>query len=250
VRARALVAASVVAVGALGGCGGGGDRLDVFAASSLVNAFPAYAKRFHGPTPSFSFAGSDQLAEQIIQGVRPDVFASADTSYAAALHRGGLVEKPVDFATNRMVIAVPRGSSGVRTFASLARPGTRIAIGTSSVPAGAYARKVLARATAATRRRILANVADREPSVEGIVAKLTEGAVDAGLVYATDVKAANGKLRGIALPPRVRPTVTYAAAVVRASSHGAAARRFVAGLRRGAGRRALSAAGFGPPPRG
>jgi molybdate transport system substrate-binding protein len=248
VRARAFVAASVVLAGALAACGGGGDRLDVFAASSLVNAFPAYAEHFHGPSPAFSFAGSDQLAAQIRQGVAPDVFASADTSYPAALHRAGLVARPVDFATNQLVIAVPRGSAAVRSVSSLRRPGIRIAIGTRSVPAGAYAREVLARLPAPTRRRILANVVDREPTVEGIVAKLAEGAVDAGLVYATDVKAASGDLRGISLPPRLRPKVTYAAAVVRGSSHRAAALRFVAGLRRGSGRSALGAAGFGAPP--
>jgi molybdate transport system substrate-binding protein len=249
VRAWAIGIVSIAIAGAVGSCGGGGgDRMDVFAASSLVNAFPAYAKHFRGPAPAFSFAGSDQLAAQIRQGVKPAVFASADTSYPAALHRAGLVGRPTDFATNRLVIAVPAGSSAVRSLASLARPGTQLALGTPSVPAGAYAREVLRRLGAPKRRAILANVADQEPTVEGIVAKLAEGAVDGGLVYATDVRAASGKLRAIPLPRRLRPKVVYAAAVVRGSSEPAAARRFVAGLRRGAGQEALRAAGFGSPP--
>jgi molybdate transport system substrate-binding protein len=249
-RSRGAALAILAAACTASGCSGGGqDRLDVFAASSLVNAFPAYAERFRGPSPAFSFAGSDQLAAQIRQGVGPDVFASADTSYPAALHRAGLVGDPVDFATNRLVIAVPTRSSPIRSLASLARADTRLAIGTPSVPAGAYAREVLGRLPPRRRRAILANVADQEPSVAGIVAKLAEGAIDAGLVYATDVSAANGRLRGIPLPARLRPKVVYAAAVVRGSSNAAAARRFIRGLRHGAGRTALRAAGFGPPPR-
>jgi len=249
VRTWAIVIISIAIAGAASSCGsGGGDRLDVFAASSLVSAFPAYAQRFHGRSPAYSFAGSDQLAAQIREGVKPDVFASADTAYPAALHRAGLVGKPIDFATNKLVIAVPTASR-IRSLASLARPGTRLAIGTRSVPAGAYAREVLGRLPARKRRAILANVADQEPAVEGIVAKLAEGAVDAGLVYATDVRAAAAKLRAIPLPRRVRPRVVYAAAVVRGSAEWAAARRFVAGLRHGAGQEALRAAGFGPPPR-
>jgi molybdate transport system substrate-binding protein len=241
----AIAAATLIAVG----CGSGSDhRLDVFAASSLVNAFPAYAKHFHGPAPAFSFAGSDQLAAQIRQGVTPDVYAAASTTYPDQLHRAGLVGKPVDFATNQLVIAVPKGSSAVNSLADLARPGVKLALGTASVPAGSYAREVLARLPAARRRAILANAVDREPAVEGIIAKLVEGAVDAGLVYVTDAQAAAGKLQEIGLPKRLEPKVTYAAAVVDGSSHVGAARRFIAGLSHGPGRRTLDAAGFGPPP--
>ena len=87
-----------------------------------------------------------------------------------------------------------------------------------------------------------------EPDVAGIVGKLAQGAVDAGFVYATDVAAAGGALRGIALPARLEPQVAYAAAVVRNAPHPAQARAFVAGLARGAGAQALRAAGFEPPP--
>ena len=53
-----------------------------------------------------------------------------------------------------------------------------------------------------------------EPDVKGIVGKLTQGAVDAGFVYVTDVNATNGELKAIELPPEVEPQVTYAAGVV------------------------------------
>ena len=44
----------------------------------------------------------------------------------------------------------------------------------------------------------------------GIVGKLTQGAVDAGFVYISDVRATDGKLKAIELPrePRSRPSPT------------------------------------------
>ena len=61
--------------------------------------------------------------------------------------------------------------------------------------------------------------------MKGIVGKLTQGAVDAGFVYVTDVDAAGDELEAIALPPVIEPDVTYAAGVVR--------RRAAAGPRAG-----------------
>jgi molybdate transport system substrate-binding protein len=113
-----------------------------------------------------------------------------------------------------------------------------IAIGSPTVPAGRYARQVLAGLR--ERRGVLSNVRSEEPDVAGIVGKIAQGAVDAGFVYATDAKAA--RLRAIPLP---NARVTYAIAIVRPS---AAAARFVRGLLSGGGRRALLSAGFLPPP--
>ena len=63
-----------------------------------------------GSTPSSQFAGSDELAAQIRQGVKPDVYAAANTTLPDELHADGLVEKPVAFASNTLVLAVPAGS--------------------------------------------------------------------------------------------------------------------------------------------
>ena len=46
--------------------------LNVFAAASLTEVFPAIDSR-----PRYNFAGSDQLATQIQQGAPADVFAAA-----------------------------------------------------------------------------------------------------------------------------------------------------------------------------
>ena len=217
----------VLAVLALAGCGSGKDELRVSAASSLQKAFTAYDAR-----PRYSFAGSDQLAAQIRAGARPDVYAAANTELPESLYRAGLVQRPVPFARNRLVLAT--GSARVRSLADAARRGVTVAIGSPTVPVGVYARRGLAGVPLG--RRILANVRSQEPDVAGIVGKLEQGAVDAGFVYATDARAAG--LRAIPLP---RSDVEYAIAIVRKS---AAAQRFVRGLLSGAGRRALLAAGF------
>ena len=239
-----MAAALALALGA-GGCGGG-PQLKVSAASSLKQAFTSYGRAFHA---RFSFAGSDQLAAQIRAGAGPDVYAAANTKLPAALFAAGLVEQPVVFASNRLVIAVPAQGAKVRTLADLARPGVTIAAGAAAVPVGAYTREVLARLPAAEARAIQSNFRSEEPDVAGVVGKISQGAVDAGFVYETDVLASGGRLRAIDLPTRVKPVVDYAAAVVRASGHRARAERFVRGLLGRAGRGALQAAGFTPPPR-
>jgi molybdate transport system substrate-binding protein len=254
VSRRALGVLIAVAA-ALAGCGGDSETsrgarppLIVSAASSLKPAFEAYAEEFDAARPAYAFAGSDELAAQIRAGAHPDVFAAANAKLPAALHADGLVEAPVAFATNRLVIAVPSGTEGVRSVEDLAKPGTKVVIGAEGVPIGDYTRTVLGRLPAATERAILANVRSEEPDVAGIAAKVGAGGADAGVVYATDVRASDGRLRAVPLPARLQPVVVYDAAVVRGARRPDAARAFVDGLRSGAGARALRGAGFGPPP--
>jgi molybdate transport system substrate-binding protein len=239
------------AIAVLTGCGGGtssgsSEPLVVSAASSLQDAFTAYGHEFG--KVRFSFAGSDELAAQIRQGVKPDVFASANTKLPDALYRAGLVQRPTVFAGNRLVLAVPADHPKVTSLAGVERPGATLAIGSAAVPVGAYTRQVLSALPAAQRHAVMGNVRSEEPDVKSIVGKLTQGAVDAGFVYVTDVKATHGKLRAIALPARLKPSAAYGVAVVRGAPHAAAARRFIAGLLDGDGRRQLHTAGFLPPP--
>jgi len=236
----------------LGGCGGGsggdgeGGRLVVLGASSLTGAVGEYAESFPAAGVKPSFAGSDQLAAQIQQGVKADVFASADTEYPAQLHEEGLVERPRVFAANELVIAVPEGSD-VAKLSDLAKPGVKLLVGDPGVPVGDYTRTVLGRLPAAEREAILANVHSEETEVGSVVAKLEQGAADAGFVYVTDEQAAAG-LRAVAIPPELQPDVAYAAAVVSSSSDKPAAEEFLDGLVSGEGQEDLRRAGFLPPP--
>lgn len=245
---RQLLAALVLL--ALGGCGGssGKPTLTVSAAASLKAAFTAYGQQFNAATVRFSFAGSDMLAAQIEQGARPDVFASANTKLPDLLYRKRLSSKPTVFAANRLVIAVPAGSSKVRTVADLGKPGVRIAIGSATVPIGSYTRTVLSHLPPSARQRILSNVRSQEPDVTGIVGKLTQHSVDAGFTYVTDVKATKGALKAIILPASLRPIAAYGVVIVNGTKHRREAQRFITGLLTGAGRAKLARAGFLPGP--
>ena len=232
-----------------GGCGDdGSEQLVVSAASSLQPAFTAYADAA-GIDAKQSFAGSDDLAAQIRQGVTPDVYAAANTSLPVDLFEEGLVEEPVVFATNTLVLAVP-ANSDIVSIDDLAGDDLTLAIGQEGVPVGDYAREVLDRLPAAQRDAILASVRSEEPDVAGIVGKLTQGAVDAGFVYVTDIVATDGAIEAVDLPADLQPEVSYGAAVVTGAKNPGGAQEFVDGLLDGAGADALRDAGFGPAPPG
>jgi molybdate transport system substrate-binding protein len=228
------------------GCGGDDPRLVVSAASSMTAALTACSQDFNGADVRLSFAGSDELAAQIRQGVKPDVYAAANTKLPEELNNEGLLTKPVQFATNELVIAVPKDSE-IQSIDDLARGGLKLAIGSESVPIGSYTREVLARLPKAEADAILRNVRSNEPDVKGIVGKLTQGAVDAGFVYVTDAKAAGDELRAVKLPADLEPDVTYAAGVVKGAKQLDQAREFVNGLTDGGCADALERAGFGAP---
>jgi molybdate transport system substrate-binding protein len=253
---RAVTAVAVLAA-LVAGCGsddeeqsGEGEsepRLVVSAASSMTEALTACAESYPHAKLKLQFAGSDELAAQIRQGVRPDVFAAANTRLPEELNAEGLLSKPVVFATNKFVLAVPRDST-VAGVKDLTADGVKIAIGSDSVPIGEYTRESLAKLPAAQERAILANVRSNEPDVKGIVGKLTQGAADAGFVYVTDVTATDGALEAIKLPAKLEPDATYGAGVVNGATVPEAARAFVDGLVDGPCADSLRDAGFEAPP--
>jgi molybdate transport system substrate-binding protein len=227
--------------------GDGKPRLVVSAAASMTEALTACSPDFTDADVKLSFGGSDELAAQIQQGVKPDVYAAANTKLPDQLYDDGLLEQPVKFATNTFVLAVPKDSD-IESVDDLTADGVKIAIGSEDVPIGSYTREALAKLPPAQEKAILANVRSNEPDVKGIIGKLTQGAVDAGFVYVTDVNATNGELTAIDLPSEVEPEVTYEAAVVKGAKQPDPAQAYVDGLTDGACADALKEAGFGPPP--
>jgi molybdate transport system substrate-binding protein len=233
------VLAGVSAPPTLGREAGGGAR--VLAAASLREAVPRI-----DPRASVSFGGSNQLAEQARQGFPFDVFLSASPAYTRALFADGLVRAPVPFATNSLVLIVPRGNPArIAAVADLAlRPKLRLVVAGPKVPIGLYTREVLKRLSLL---KVLRRTVSLEPDVKGIVAKVSLGEADAGFVYATDVRPVAGKVRVIRLPRSAQPTVVYQAAIAVAPRNPGAAQAFLTALLGTDGRRALRAAGFGLP---
>jgi molybdate transport system substrate-binding protein len=220
---------------------GAGGRIAVYAAASLTQVFPRI-----DPAPRYTFAGSDQLAFQIRQAAPADVYAAASPKYAELLYHDGFVLRPSVFATNVLVVLVPRSNPAqVRTVYDLRRRGVKVVIGSQTVPVGAYTHQLLD--TLGITADVMRNVVSQEPDVKGIVTKVALGEADAGFVYATDAGPVRSKVRSVRLPGWAQPPIRYEIAIVKESRHRAQARRFVARVLGTRGRAALKRAGFGLP---
>ena len=150
--------------------------LTVFAAASLTEAFDDIADAFETDRPHvdvrFNFGPSDGLATQIIEGAPADVFASASPSWMDAVERDGPpLARRVDFARNSLVIITPRDDpAGIASVTDLSAAGVSIVLAAEGVPAGDYAREMLANAGIA--HQALANVVSNEEDVKGVVQKV------------------------------------------------------------------------------
>ena len=192
---------------ALAGCGGGDDEvLVVFAASSLSGV----ADEIHRAA-EVVFGGSNDLAAQIRDGAEVDVFLSASDAPLEELRADGLVGAPVVFASNRLVVVLPADNpAGVTALPDLTRPGVKLVLGAEGVPIGDYAREALA---AAGLSEAFARVVSLEEDVKGVLGKVALGEADAGIVYATDARAASDDVRSFPVPERYQPEIRYLAAV-------------------------------------
>ena len=238
---RLVLALAAVAALAAPAATSAGSGLTVFAAASLTDVFP----RIDG-VARYSFAGSDQLALQLQQGAPADVYAAASPKYPELLYHQGILRKPRVFATNRLVVLVPKANPArVRSVYDLRRNGVKVVIGDTSVPIGSYTRQILD--TLGITNEVLANVVSQETDVKGIVAKVALGEADAGFVYVTDARAVAGRVKTIGLPGWAQPPIRYEIAVVRSTKRAAAARAFVAHVLSKRGRLALRRAGFRLP---
>jgi molybdate transport system substrate-binding protein len=218
-----------------------GTTLNVFAAASLTQVFPKIDK-----SERYSFAGSDQLALQIRQGAPADVFASASPKYTQLAYRDGYVQKPVVFATNKLILLVPRSNpAGIRSVYDLRRAGLKIVIGDKTVPIGSYTRQILD--ALGITADVMNNVVSEETDVKGIVSKVALGEADAAFVYRTDARPVASRTRAIGLPGWAQPPIRYEIAVVKSSSHAAGARAYIKQVTSVRGRKLLAAAGFGLP---
>jgi molybdate transport system substrate-binding protein len=214
--------------------------VDVYAASSLAEVFPRI-----DPDARFSFAGSDELATQIREGARADVYAAASSKYPQELFEEGLVEEPVTFASNRLVLIVPADNpAGIDEVADVAEAGVKLVIAAEGVPVGDYTRTVLEDLGLIAA---LDNVVTNEDDVKGVLGKISLGEGDAGFVYATDAAVAADDVTVIELPEGSQPPIEYQIAVLSATENEAGAQAFVDLVLSDDGRERLEAAGFVVP---
>ncbi|MEA2698548.1 MAG: molybdate transport system substrate-binding protein [Myxococcales bacterium] len=213
-------------------------ELVVFAAASLRESFEAMARVFEARHPTvhvrFNLAGSQELRLQIEQGAKADVFAGADLVHVGVLAQQGLVDRPRTFARNLPVVIVPRGNpGGLKSFADLTKA-RRLVIGTPEVPIGRYTLMIFKRAAPvygdAFTRTLEEHVASRELNVRQVLAKVTLGEADAGIVYRTDAATAHGAVEAIEIPTAINVVAEYALAVVKTTEQPAPALALGLGL--------------------
>jgi molybdate transport system substrate-binding protein len=243
-------AAGAVAVGLASGAGGAAaqpaahaasGQLTILAAASLTKVFPEISK-----SPRYTFGGSGMLETEIQQGQQADVFAAASPKQPAQLFSSGLAEKPVEFATNTLVMIVPKDNPAhIKSVSDITKKGVKIVVCNSTVPCGDYA------ATAFTNLGITAaatkNIVSQETDVTQVVAQIASGQGDVGFVYITDAKAAGSKVKVVRLPAKAKPGTQDFITVVKASKNQAAAKAFVKLVLSKKGQATLKAAGFGKP---
>ncbi len=237
---RALLLGALVTLAAPAGA----QALTVYAASSLREAFPQIQDA------TYNFAGSNALQLQIERGAPADAFASASPKEAQALFKEGRCTRPVTFATNVVVLLVPKDNpSHVKSVYSLRDGGRRVAIGTAGVPIGDYTRKLLARMLLSSI--LSSNTVSQEPNVAGITSKVALGSADAGFAYVTDGRIVADRVKTIKLPSWAQPPVRYQlCAVKRSGADTSGANAFIKRAVGSKGRGILKAGGFGLPPRG
>ena len=200
--------------------------ITVSAASSLADVFPAigkaFQKRYPGTTVRFNFGGSSTLVNQIKGGAPVDVLATASETTMLSAVTAGLVGMPAAFAKNTMAIAMPSDNPAkIRSLADLARPGTLVGVCAATVPCGAAARELLA------LNKVSITPVTQELDVRSLLGKVVSGDLDAGIVYATDVKAVGNKVKSVQIPARLNVTTTYQIATVGETRNPEAAQRFV-----------------------
>jgi molybdate transport system substrate-binding protein len=226
---------------ASGGSTPTGTHATVLAAASLTKVFPQI-----DPTGKYTFGGSGALETDIEQGAPADVFAAASGKQPAQLYAKGLVDKPVEFATNTLVLIVPKGDPAhITSVSDITKPGVKLVICDVSVPCGDYARTAFKNLgiTSAAMKNVVSQTAD----VTQTVAEVALGQADAGFVYITDAEAAGSKVSVVRLPPQAKPGSEDYIAVVKSAPHPAAAKAFVALVLSPAGQAKLRADGFGAP---
>jgi molybdate transport system substrate-binding protein len=246
-----LVVACLAALVATAGCTTGttaqaDTTLTVSAASSLTEAFTALAEEFEANHPgvdvALNFAGSSALVEQVNAGAPVDVLATASQPTMDVAVAAGSVTDPVRFARNELAAVVPAtNEAGVSDLADLARPGVLTAICSPDVPCGAATVELLA------NNDLVITPATLDPDVKSVLARVLADEVDAGIVFATDARAAGVAVTPVPIPAGTNVPTDYLVAVTSDTDQPDLAGDFVALVTGATGQGALAQLGFLAP---
>lgn len=224
----------------------------VGAAASLTNAFAALATQFQLKHPDtrvlMSFASSDAVAAQVIQGAPMDIYASADQkAMDKAVEAGSIqIDTRHDFVRNEVVLIVPANDpNNIQSVDDLKSASvTRIALGNpASVPVGRYTKGLLEQSgdwNTVKKSEVLGQ------NVRQVLDYVARGEVDAGFVYATDAAIMPDKVKVVARLASPTP-VLYPIALVKRDGRHPKAQAFLDFVDSDAGQAVLSQYGFSKP---
>ncbi|NNE94903.1 MAG: molybdate ABC transporter substrate-binding protein [Acidimicrobiales bacterium] len=220
----------------------GRDELVVFGAASLTDALMMAELAFETANPEvdikLNLAGSSSLREQVLGGARADVVIPANLGIMDELVERDEVDagQISIVATNGLAIAVAPGNPGnIDSAADFARSEPFLGVCHPAVPCGSLAYEHF------SARGITPSIDTEEPDVRALLTKVIEGELDAGIVYESDIVAADGAVDGILMDA---PEVSYPAAVTERSSQPELADRFIAFLRSPDGQKIFTDVGF------
>lgn len=232
--------------------------LTVFAAASLTEAFTEIGQVFEAEHPGvrirFNFAGSQQLAQQLIHGAPADLFASANEKQMQTVIEAGRIGSGSQqvFAHNRLVIIYSKDDPvAPKTLKDLSTPGLRLILAARENPAGQYAISFLEQIGQNPAfgpgfvEDVLANVVSYEENVRAVWTKISLGEADAGIVYFSDSHQDTGRRVGhLDITPTLNTMATYLIAQTADGSQQELAQDFIQLLASPKGQEALTEHGF------
>jgi molybdate transport system substrate-binding protein len=223
------------------------NSIMVFAAGPLKPPFTLLAGKFQmenpGVTINFDFATSAELANKLAQGAKADVFASADSAQMDTVVKADLASRdPVNFASNTLVIVTAPGDpKQLRSFADLAKPDVRVAVCQASAPCGAGVQHI------EDDTGVHLNPVSEDSVGAAVLARVTDGAADAGLVYLNDAHKAGDTVGTVRFPEADQAVNIYPIVALRNAAQPALAQKFVELVTGATGQQVLSQAGFAEP---
>ena len=180
-------------------------EVNTFIAASLSNAMEEIQKDFNETSPAveilYNADSSGTLQTQIEEGARCDIFFSAADKQMNALVDEDLAKKDTveDILENKVVLIKPKdGETKVTGFENIT-DAANIALAGDSVPVGQYAREIfdnLGITDEVNKMEI-----NEGKNVSEVLAAVSEGSNEIGIVYATDAASVADKVDVIAEAP-------------------------------------------------
>lgn len=225
----------------------------IFAAASLTDAFEALAAEYEATHPDtdilLNFGGSSQLAVQLQDGAQADLFASANPFQIERVVDDGLIlaEDISHFASNRLTVAVAlEKEDEIRQLEDLAQSDLRLVFGIEGVPIRAYTDELLGELPKEIQKNIYANLVSEEDNVRRVMAKISLGEADAGIVYASDITPlVKTQLHQVDIPDEHNIIAPYFIGQLTGTPHPTDAAQFVDFLFSSEGQAILRTWGFG-----